>query len=283
MHRLIADEWSLSLVVDSLLAYGRSPTSNSQLQYLDYANWQRTFVNNRIASASQEDTFDWLPYWKTKFSVAPPVLQLPIDRPRSPTPDWICHRKRCELDLELSTAVTQLALDFSTRVDGLSFSQEEVDKRLSTLILVAYALLLHRFTGEEDVVIAIQLPGRPRREAINLLGPLANTLYLRTNVHRHLTLRELYTNVEAELNNILSRQEMPGEVLFDTVFPEEQKQALVSQVCFKMQGPRGQQTFHPLESSVVPSPYDLTLSVAGAKGMHHHRTICLLTAGDPSW
>jgi hypothetical protein len=205
MHRLVADEWSLYQFANDLLADRSATPTPDKLQYLDYAHWQRMLVQQSQA-ASSEDVFDWLPYWRNKFSVPPPVLQLPIDRPRPPHADWACHRRRFKLDAEFSSSVKDLLLEISTKFEGIGFSQEEVHKRTSTLLLAVYALLLNRYTGEEDVMIAIQLAGRPRQAARELLGPIANTLYLRTNLHRYLSLRELYANVDVELSEILMRQ-----------------------------------------------------------------------------
>src|SRR5262249_6173470 len=144
------DRWSADVFYSELAAlYGAlvsgqpSPLTELPLQYADYAQWQRDAV--------QRPDFDGqIEYWKQKMRAAPVLLPLPTDRPRPAVQSFRGTSKRFTLNAELAAAVHRV-------------SQDEATTPFMTL-MAAFAALLHRHTGQDDIVVGSSLASRDRPE-----------------------------------------------------------------------------------------------------------------------
>lgn len=165
IHHLVFDGWSYDLLLREIAqlynAYSTgapSPLKALPIQYTDYSLWQRDWLDGDYVQKQ-------LLYWVGQLSGELPVLQLPTDRPRPPVQ---LHEAGCRtlfLDEELVTRLELLA-----------------KRNGSTLFMVligVYALVLHRFSRQHDLIVGVPISGRTTDEVSDLLGFFVNTLALR--------------------------------------------------------------------------------------------------------
>ncbi len=206
LHHIVSDGWSMSImfremsVLYEAFSNGKpSPLSELPIQYVDYAAWQREWL--------QEEELDrQLSYWKDKLKDAPPSLDLPVDRPipaagSSPGVEEI-------LVLESSLAAQLTALSRQAGVTPFM------------LLLSAFKVLLHRYTGQEDIVIGSPMANRNRRETEGLIGFLVNTLVFRTDLSGDPSFMELLRRVQAVCLGAYAHQDIPFEKLVAELRPE---------------------------------------------------------------
>src|SRR4029077_12684055 len=139
MHHIVSDGWSLGVMLRDLTALyaaeveGR-PDGLPELpvQYADFAAWQREWLTGDVLDAQ-------LGWWRGRLAGAPPVLELPSDRPRPAVQSF--HG---------GTLLTELPVDLSER---LAILGRREGATLYMALLAAFATLLGRLAGEEDVVV----------------------------------------------------------------------------------------------------------------------------------
>jgi amino acid adenylation domain-containing protein len=203
MHHIVADLWSMAVAVrelvalyPALLAGGGSPLPELAIQYADYAAWQRRRV---------EGSGD-LAYWKQALDGAPPVLALPADRPRPPVQTSRGGSKPFELPAALMSRLRAL-------------SRREGATPFMTL-LAAFAVVLQRYAGQDDLVIGAPVANRGRPELEPLIGFFVNTLALRADLSGDPTFREALARVRATCLGAYAHQELPFERLVEELHPK---------------------------------------------------------------
>jgi non-ribosomal peptide synthetase component F len=197
-HQITVDRWSRGIIVRELtglyaaFAAGRpSPLPESALHYADFSAWQRERLRG--------ETLDGLlGYWRRQLADSPP-LELPTDRPRPPV-------QRFHGALRYSVIPRPL-------LDRLqAFSQAEGATLFMTL-LAAFAAVLHRWSGQDDVVVGSPIANRNQKQAEELLGFFVNMLALRTGLRGDLTFRELVGRAKEVALGAFVHQDLPFELL----------------------------------------------------------------------
>jgi aspartate racemase len=206
IHHIIADEWSMGVFMHELAVLytarvAGTPTALAELpiQYADFAAWQRERLQGEALAAH-------VAYWKQQLSGAPAVLELPTDRPRLPMQTF----RGAVHALALSPVLTQ-ALRGLSRQEGST---------LFMTLLAAFQVLLHHYTGQDDVVVGSPIAGRTRTELEQLIGFFANTLVLRGDLSGDPGFRELLGRVRATTQGAYAHQDLPFERLVEEVQPE---------------------------------------------------------------
>jgi amino acid adenylation domain-containing protein len=206
MHHIVSDGWSsgvllreVSALYTSFRAGAPSPLPELEIQYGDYAVWQRTWFEG----AALEDS---LGYWKRQLAGAPSSLELPSDRPRPAARSYRGAAVHLTLPEELSERLRELA-----RREGVT---------LHMLLLAAWQTLLARYTGQEDVVVGSPVAGRTRAETEPLIGFFVNTLVLRTDLSGDPTFKELLSRVREVCLGAYAHQEVPFEKVVEELAPE---------------------------------------------------------------
>ena len=173
LHHIVTDGWSIGILFRELEAiYGayaggrNSPLAELPIQYADYALWQRAWLQGEVLEAQ-------LKYWRGQLSDAP-ALQLPTDRPRPARPSFRGAYQEIELPQDLTARLKALG-------------QREGATLFMTL-LAAFKVLLHRYSGQDDIVVGTPIAGRNRTEVEGLIGFFVNTLVMRTDGRGDLTL-----------------------------------------------------------------------------------------------
>ena len=203
MPGIIQDGWSLGVLVEELatlyeaFAAGRgSPLKPLPIQYADFADWQRRW-------RSHPDIVAQLAYWEEQLHDPLPVLKLARRRRRRRIDDFSTARRRVALPAELSEAAK-------------SFSQREGVTLFVTLV-AAFKTLLHRYTGEQDLRVATHVANRNRPRTEGLIGPLVNTVILRTSLSGDPSAREVIRRVHATTLGALANQEIPLEAVVEAI------------------------------------------------------------------
>ncbi|MBI4241077.1 MAG: amino acid adenylation domain-containing protein [Candidatus Rokubacteria bacterium] len=206
MHHIVTDAWSIGVFVRECTALYRafsegrpSPLPELEIQYADFAGWQREWLRGDVLEAQ-------LAYWAGRLAGAPPVLELPTDRPRPAVQSLRGARRSVTISSELAEALAGLA-----RREGVT---------LFMLLLAAFKVLLYRYTGQEDIVVGSPVAARSRVELEGLIGFFVNMLPLRTDLSGHLSFRELLGGVREVALGAYAHQDLPVEKLIEALRPE---------------------------------------------------------------
>jgi acyl-CoA synthetase (AMP-forming)/AMP-acid ligase II len=205
MHQMIADGGSLGVIADELAALyeafatGKaSPLPQPPLQYADFAAWQRAWTSHPDVAAQ-------LDYWREQLRGPPTALRLGAAQPRRAESDFTAQR-----DIALPASLTEVVKQFSRREGGTLFMA----------LVAALKTLLHRYSGEDDLCLATNVANRNRAGTEGLIGPLANTVILRTGLGGDPTVREAMRRVRATTLAAYAHQDLPFEVLAETLTRE---------------------------------------------------------------
>jgi amino acid adenylation domain-containing protein len=200
-HHIACDGWSFLLLLDELrvlYAANKAQTAPAlprpKSAFVSYVEWQRQLTG----SETGEKLFS---YWQNKLSGELPVLNLPTDRPRPPTQTHNGSTHPFTIDADLTERLKSLA--------------REQSSTLFTVLLAAFHVMLHRYTGQEDILVGTPTYGRNRAEFSNLVGDLINTVALRGDLSGNPT----FTNFLAQMRHVameaLEHQDYPFPLLVE--------------------------------------------------------------------
>ncbi|MEO7533278.1 MAG: amino acid adenylation domain-containing protein, partial [Ferruginibacter sp.] len=205
MHHIASDGWSISIIVKELVelysAYTQGRHHNLSplpIQYADYAIWQRNYLKGEILDKK-------IAYWKEKLDAVTP-LQLPLDYERPVVQSVKGAAAGFTIDKSLTGSLQQL-------------SQQQGVTLFMTL-LAAFKTLLHRHSGQQDIVVGTPIANRTQHEIEELIGFFVNTLALRSNVNGSEPFTELLQQVKATTLEAYEHQDVPFEKVVDAVVQE---------------------------------------------------------------
>jgi len=206
MHHIVSDGWSmgvfyreLSVLYQTFTKGQPSPLLELAIQYADYAVWQREWLKGDVLESQ-------LSYWKKQLEGVPGVLNLPTDRPRPAVQSFRGAQRSIELSKELTERLKALG-----RKKGVT---------LYMTLLAAFQALLHRYTGQKDIVVGSPIANRNRTEQEGLIGFFVNTLVLRTNFSGNPTFCELLYRVREMALEAYAHQDLPLEKLVEELRPD---------------------------------------------------------------
>ncbi|HEV8581882.1 MAG TPA: non-ribosomal peptide synthase/polyketide synthase [Thermoanaerobaculia bacterium] len=206
MHHIVSDGWSLAVLVREVGAlYGafargeRASLPELPIQYVDYAVWQRDRLQGDALSAQ-------VAYWRQRLAGAPALLRLPIDRPRPAVQRFRGARVDAWLPPELHAVL---------RAAG-----QRQGATLFMVLLAAFAVLLRRHTGMDDLVVGTPAANRDRAELEGLIGFFVNTLVLRADLSADPSFAELLPRVRETALGAYAHQDLPFEKLVAELQPE---------------------------------------------------------------
>ncbi len=204
-HHIIFDGWSMDVFSRELSAlYGAfiqgqpSPLPELPIQYADYAVWQQECLQGEVMQRL-------LDYWKPRLADVP-TLELPTDRPRPAIQSFRGETQQFSLSPELTEALKALS------------RRESVT--LFMTLLASFQALLHRYSGQDDIVIGTPAAGRSRLELEGLIGFFVNTLVLRTDLSNNPSFRALLAQVREVTLDAYAHQDMPFEKLVEVLNPQ---------------------------------------------------------------
>src|SRR6185295_9598520 len=205
MHHIISDAWSLGVLLSEVNALFdadsrqmASPLPPLPVQYADFAQWQREWLAGEFLAAE-------LDYWRQRLAGAV-VLDLPTDRPR---PALRSYRG--------ASLRTVFGPELNARLRALS-RRHEMTPFMS--LLAVFAVLLARYSGQEEVSLGTPIAGRTLLETERLIGFFVNTLVMRVELAGNPDLPELLWQVRETTLEAFSHQAVPFERLVAELRPE---------------------------------------------------------------
>jgi acyl carrier protein len=222
MHHIVSDGWSTGIFIQEVaqlyeaLSTGRpSQLPELRIQYADFAAWQRHWLQGEVLR-------DYLSHWTNLLGEGLSVLDLPVDHPRPQVQSYRGERQYAHV----SAAVTR-------SLNALSQSENVT---LFMTMLAAFKCLLHRYTGQEDMVIATGIANRNRAETEALIGFFVNMLVLRTNLAGNPSFKELLGRVKEVTLGAYAYQDLPFDKLVEVLRPERRPSGIpLLQVVFVLQ------------------------------------------------
>ncbi len=206
MHHIVSDNWSTGLIVHEILEMYKAYAQNKEpqlpelpVQYADFAVWQRKWLKGKTLEKQ-------LQYWRDRLQDTPPVLEMPLDRPR---PAYQTYNG-AYLTFHF-TADTQKALHQLSR---------KADTTLFMTLLAAFEALLHRYSGQNDILTGTPIANRNRSETEHLIGFFVNTLVLRADFSDNPTFNQLLKRVKDDTLGAYQHQDIPFETLVEKLQPE---------------------------------------------------------------
>jgi amino acid adenylation domain-containing protein len=250
MHHIAVDFWSIDVMLDELrLLYGAQfggalPPACAE-QYVDHVSRQNEAINGEYGERLWE-------YWREQLSGELPVMQLPTDRPRRVAQTYRGAVHRFTIEAELTA--------------GLKKTGRSVGSTPYMTLLAAYATLLHRYNGQDDLLIGSPFACREYAAVSELVGYLANPLVLRADLHGDPTFSELLGRIKQTVLGALRHQEFPFALLVERLRPvRDASHAPLFQVSFAWEQFR---RFHdgPMPAAAGDKTLDLTSVHIGQGG-----------------
>ncbi len=255
-HHIVSDAWTRGILHRELRAlyagFARGePAALPALpiQYADHAVWQRRWLDEGEVHERQ------MAYWKRQLEGAPPALDLPTDRPRPPVQSYRGAWRALVLPAALATSLHELS-----RREGVT---------LFMTLLAAFDVLLHRITGQDDLVVGTPVAGRARPETEGLIGFFINTLVLRTTLSGDLAFRDLLHRVRETCLGAYAHQDTSFERLVQELAPERDLgRSPLFQVLFTYQSAPREAPLGPglavsgVRADNPTSKYDVTLALS---------------------
>ncbi|WP_428510423.1 amino acid adenylation domain-containing protein [Roseateles sp.] len=206
VHHIVSDGWSGGVLMRELGALYRAALDGSDaglpdlpVQYADFAEWQRDWLRG---AALQEQ----LAYWRDALAGAPPLLALPLDRPRVVRSERPAGQVEFELGADVVRALRELA------------RREQCS--LFMVIAAAFSVVLQRHSGQDDFCLGYPSAGRTRPELEGLIGFFVNTLVLRVKLDPAERFDALLRRVRASVLDADAHQDLPFEKLVEELQPD---------------------------------------------------------------
>jgi amino acid adenylation domain-containing protein/FkbH-like protein/non-ribosomal peptide synthase protein (TIGR01720 family) len=208
MHHIISDGWSMGVLLKELsslyqgflLGHG-SILPKLPIQYADFTIWQRQWLqgeNQGFITIQNQ-----INYWKQQLAAAPPLLELPTDRPR---PSVQTFRGGClsfQIDERLTASLKELSHKSATT--------------LFMTLMAGYVTLLFRHSDQNDILVGTPIASRNYQELEGLIGFFVNTLVMRTRLEGNPSFEELLKQVRSVCTNSYANQDVPFEQIIETL------------------------------------------------------------------
>jgi amino acid adenylation domain-containing protein/non-ribosomal peptide synthase protein (TIGR01720 family) len=254
MHHIASDAWSNPIAIKELgelyasFITGRNAVLASlKLQYVDYAIWQWSYLQGKVLDEKTA-------YWKKKMSGVKP-LQLTTDFKRPA----IKTNNGSILSFDISKQLT----------DQLSQLSQQQGVSLFMTLLATFKVLLHRYSGDEDICVGTSVANRPQQELEGLIGFFVNTLALRTEVTESALFTELLAKVKTTTIEALDHQDLPFEKVVEVAgidrdisrSPLFQVMLVLPNIPIASELIIGDVVLSPVEMAATTSKFDFTFHI----------------------
>nr|WP_231574946.1 non-ribosomal peptide synthase/polyketide synthase [Paenibacillus sp. FSL R7-0273] len=195
MHHIVSDGVSMNILVsDFMAAYAGEELAPLRIQYKDYAVWQKGTLEMERMQAHEA-------YWLSAYAEVAPVLELPADRIRPAVPGS-----------EGGRVYTQISQDVAERLKQIA---AETGATLYMVLLAAYNVWLHKYTGQSDIVVGTPVSGRTHGDTEAMIGMFVNTLALRNAPSGEKRFIDFVHEVKERTLSAFEHQDYPFEELVE--------------------------------------------------------------------
>ena len=254
MHHISADAWSMAILVNEVAAlYGNIINDTNAalpllpIQYADYAIWQRKYLQGTLLDKK-------LNYWKEKLDGVEPMA-LPTDYSRPPV--W-----------RNNGAISHFSID-EKLTSALQLLSRQQGSTLYMCLLAAFKILLHKYSGKQDICVGTSVANRTVKEVESLIGFFVNMLALRSNVQDGQSFTEFLRQVKDTTLEAYEHQDVPFEKVVDAVVKERDmsKNPLIQVMFIMINTPEvpelqlGDVTLSMLETTGSKTLFDLSFYI----------------------
>lgn len=205
IHHIISDGWSMGILVqelatlyDAFLHNMSSPLPDLPIQYRDFAIWQQSWLQSEALEQQ-------MAYWKTQLRDPLPTIQLPFDRPRPATQTFHGATYFFRFPALLTADLKRLG--------------QKEDVTLFMVLHAAFTVLLHYYSGQDELIVGTDVASRNRIEIEGLIGFFVNQLVLRTNLAGNPGFREVLRRVREVIIGAFAHQDLPFNRLVEALNP----------------------------------------------------------------
>ena len=222
VDHLVYDGWSLWLNLDEMQQLYAAEVAGRPASLPPVTRSYRGYMEKQEAMlASPEGERLWN-FWQRELAGPLPVLDLPTDRPRPPVQTYHGASHWFTLDPGLSARIRNLA-----QAAGVTTFR---------LLLAAFVVFLHRYSGQDDIIVGFPTNGRDDAEFARTVGYFVNPVVLRADLSRNPTFKALLGQVSETVQRALAHQEFPFPLLVERLRPKrDPSHAPVFQVSFAFQ------------------------------------------------
>lgn len=239
-HHLVCDGWSSGVLMEELGKLYHAEVTRTDaglsppMQISEYAAWQRERRSGPEAAANEA-------YWLERFADPPPVLELPIDRPR---PARMTFRGR--------TLRREIASETYARIKKFGAQHKCT---LSTTLLASYFFWLHRLSGQDDVVVGISVSGQTLAGGDGLVGHCVNMLPLRGRIDLARPFSAYLEEINRQVLDSQEHQEYTfGSLIRKLKLPRDPSRTPLVQAEYTLEPAATGLAFSDLETEVLPDP-----------------------------
>jgi len=254
MHHVASDGWSTGVLIREVAAlydafsHGQpGPLPELEIQYADYAFWQRSWLKDAVLDEE-------LDYWKNQLGEHSAVMELPTDFSRPAVQTSNGDHITFSLTRELSDRLN----DISRKQGATPFMT----------LLAAFQTLLHRYTGQPQINVGTPIANRTRSETESLIGFFVNTLVLHADFSQNVSFNQLLRQVRETTLGAYAHQDVPFEKIVDAIQPErDMSRTPLFQAMFILQNTPKQSLeleglrLEAIELDTKLSTFDITLSL----------------------
>lgn len=198
-HHIVTDGWSMNIMIDELIQLYLGILNKEEnilpplaIQYRDYANWQNNLLKGDYLNSLKE-------YWLNKLSGTLPVLSIIPDKRRPKIKSFNGDVIRFEFSEEI--------------LSGLKKIGNETKSSLFMSLTAIINLLLHKYSGQEDIIVGSPVAGRHHEKLENQIGFFINTLVLRTTFDKFQDFYKLLSDVRSTIIEAFDHQSYPFDQL----------------------------------------------------------------------
>ncbi|MFD2570936.1 amino acid adenylation domain-containing protein [Spirosoma soli] len=256
-HHLVCDGWSLGVMLQdisvlySAYVQHKTPDLPAVLPFSQYAIDEQTFVGSREYEQIEQ-------FWLDQYRQSVPVLEMPIDTSRPRIRTYAGNRLDFPLDDELVLAVRQMGIKA-----GCSFV---------TTLMAAFEVLLHRLTGQNDIVLGLPAAGQSATDNPGLVGHCVNLLPLRSYPSPEQRFVDFLKQRKIGLLDALEHQRLTfGRLLKKLPITRDVSRMPLVPVVFNVDiGLDNGVSFHGLQYQLISNPrafenFELSLNASGSE------------------
>lgn len=208
LHHIIADGWSVKILIDDLIASYLALSAGKpcdlealKIQLGDYAAWQEE-------NLSDHKYDDIMNYWKNKFQIPVEALELPVDFNHNGADEDQAEYYEDLIDINLGNAIKAYC--------------KEHQITLFMFMIAGYSVLISKFSRKKDIAINTPVANRPFQELENVVGYFVNTIPLRFNVDTEIKVSDYLLKVKEETVTSFSNQALPFSEIIAAINPERE-------------------------------------------------------------
>ncbi|ADL52201.1 amino acid adenylation domain protein [Clostridium cellulovorans 743B] len=248
MHHIISDGMSMDVFISEfLMLYKGIELKPLTLQYKDYSAWQNKLLKAEVMKKQEE-------FWLENLKGEIPVLNLPTDYSRPTVQAFDGDSVNFVADATLTERLRALATETGTTT--------------YMMVLAAFNVLLHRYTGQDDIIIGSPIAGRTQTELEDIIGMFVNTLALRNFPNANKTFKEFVSEIKDNSLRAFENQDYQFEELIDKLqIKRDLSRNPLFDIMFVMQNTGFSKesdikefTFTPYDYEVKSSMFDITLN-----------------------